>query len=157
MLATDSDVTNGPGFENPSLPTVLLEVSPLFTRFTDRDLMMRFRGGGVGHKSTRQATNFFKKDRHTLDIQNSLERTSDIVEELEEMNDLEESEKMEMLSESDVADSDEENDYGYQLGEDQSDSEEDEDDSELGNRYLGPEDDGHAVDSDMEELGYANL
>lgn len=112
--------------------------------------MMRFRGGGVGHKSTRQATNFFRKDRHTLDVQNLLDSTSDIV---EEMNDFEESEKMESSTDSDVAD--EENDYGYQLGEDQSDSE---DDSELGDGDLGPEDDGRrAVDSDMEELRYAEL
>jgi hypothetical protein len=124
-------------------------------RFADRDLMMRFRGGGVGHKTTRQATNFFKKDRHTSDVQNSMEPTSDIVEELEEMNDSEESEKMEGSSESDVED-----DYGYQLGEDQSDSEEEkssEDDLEFEDGDLGPEDDGRAVDSDMEELGYAEL
>jgi len=30
--------------------------------------MMRFRGGGVGHKSTREATDFFKKDRDHLDV-----------------------------------------------------------------------------------------
>jgi hypothetical protein len=29
--------------------------------------MMRFRGGGVGHKSTREATDFFKNDRDPLD------------------------------------------------------------------------------------------
>ena len=40
-----------------------------------------FRGGGVGCKSTRHATNFFKKDR----------------------NDSEESEKVEMSSEVDIA------------------------------------------------------
>jgi hypothetical protein len=31
--------------------------------------MMRFRGGGVGHKSTREATDFFKNDRDRLDKQ----------------------------------------------------------------------------------------
>ena len=31
-------------------------------------MFMRFRGGGVGHKSTREATDFFKNDRHQLDI-----------------------------------------------------------------------------------------
>jgi hypothetical protein len=55
-----------------------------------------------------------------------------------------------------------EDDYGYQLGEDQSDGEEEEksneDDSELGDGDLEPEDDGRAVvDSDMKELGYAEL
>jgi len=29
---------------------------------------MRFRGGGVGHKSTREATNLFKMDRDRLDV-----------------------------------------------------------------------------------------
>ena len=118
---------------------------------------MRFRGGGVGHKSTRQATDFFKKDRHTLDVRNS---SSDIVEDLEEMEDLEESENMESSLESDITDQEE--DYGYQFGEDWSDSEEeksseDSDDSEFGDGDLGPEDDRHAVDLDMEELGYAEL
>jgi hypothetical protein len=74
---------------------------------------MRFHGGGVGHKSTRQATNFFKKDCHASDLQDSLERRS-----------------------------------GLGCGEHE---------SELGNEDFGPEDDGRAVDSDMEELGYADL
>ena len=30
-------------------------------------MVMRFRGGGVGHKSTRDATDFFKTDRDLLD------------------------------------------------------------------------------------------
>ena len=126
---------------------------PLF-RFADRDLMMRFRGGGVGHKSTRQATDFFKKDRHTSDVQ---KQKSDVVEIFEEMNEELENEKMEGLSESDGAD-----DYGYELGDqNQSESEEksieDESDSEMRDGDLGPEDDGCGVNSDMEELGYAEL
>ena len=52
--------------------------------------MMRFRGGGVGHKSTQQATNFFKKDRHRLDVQNSRNSRLDVEEELEDRNDSEE-------------------------------------------------------------------
>jgi hypothetical protein len=32
-------------------------------------MFMRFRGGGVGHRSTRHATNFFKGDRDILDIE----------------------------------------------------------------------------------------
>jgi hypothetical protein len=115
--------------------------------------MMRFRGGGVGHKSTRQATDFFKKDRHTLDGQKT---KSDTFEEMNDGVELE-NEKMEGLAESDGAD-----DYGYELGENQSESEdekssEDESDSEMRDGDLGPEDDGCAVDSDMEELGYAEL
>jgi hypothetical protein len=37
-------------------------------RFVDRDTIMRFRGGGVGHMSTRAATDFFKHDRDILDM-----------------------------------------------------------------------------------------
>ena len=120
---------------------------------------MRFRGGGVGHKSTRQATDFFKKDRHVSDVQNSLESTTThIVEEPIEMNDSNDSEEMVMSSDSDVGD--EENDYGYKLGGDESDSEDEkssENDSELGDGDLGAEDYGHAVDLDIEDLGYAEM
>ena len=127
-------------------------------RFVDHDLMMCFHGGGVGHKSTRVATNFFKKDHHISDMDNSLKQTSDVVENKSEM---EESDKMEILSDSDVTQGEEsEDDYGYQLGEDQSDIEVEksgDDDLETGDRDLGPEDDGHALDTDMEELGYAEL
>ena len=144
-----------------------VQVLPLYTkvlkflhrlRFADRDLMMRFRGSGVGHKSTRQATDFFKKDRHVLDMENSLESRKDIVEELVETNDSNESVNMVVSSDSEVGD--EEDDYGYQLGEDHSDSEEEkgsDDDSELGEEDFGLEDNGLAVDSDMEDLGYAEL
>jgi hypothetical protein len=37
------------------------------SRFVDRDMLMRFRGGGVGHKSTRSTTDQFLMDRDTLD------------------------------------------------------------------------------------------
>jgi hypothetical protein len=112
-------------------------------RFVDRDLMMRFRGGGVGHKSTRQATDFFKKDRHTSDVQKRSEPASDIEEEIDEQ--IEE-----------LAVGDEEDDYGYQLGEEQY-SEGDKSEDELEDGDFGPEDDGGVVDSDMEEFGYAEL
>ncbi|KAF6741116.1 hypothetical protein DFP72DRAFT_834947 [Ephemerocybe angulata] len=36
--------------------------------FVDRDMFMRYRGGGVGHKSTRRATDFFLNDRDKLDL-----------------------------------------------------------------------------------------
>ncbi|KAF9470573.1 hypothetical protein BDN70DRAFT_821197, partial [Pholiota conissans] len=35
--------------------------------FVDRDMLMRYRGGGVGHKSTRTATDAFLQDRDELD------------------------------------------------------------------------------------------
>ncbi|KAJ3557384.1 hypothetical protein NP233_g11755 [Leucocoprinus birnbaumii] len=39
--------------------------------FPDRDIVMRFRGGGVGHKSTRHATNYFLEDRDSQDYPTS--------------------------------------------------------------------------------------
>lgn len=35
--------------------------------FVDRDMMMRYRGGGVGHTSIRDATDWFLNDRDNLD------------------------------------------------------------------------------------------
>jgi hypothetical protein len=117
--------------------------------------MMRFRGGGIGHKSTREATNLFKKDRDQLD---TLARSAvGNVEDDEVMSE----EELELeLDEEDDGDEDED-DYGYAnsqsdedevegLGDDENEDDEDKND-------FGPEDDGGAVDPDMDELGYADL
>jgi len=54
-----------------------------------------------------------------------------------------------------AAQSDEEEDYGYQLREDSDDENSQEDDGEeLDDEDFGPEDDGGAGDPDMEALGY---
>jgi hypothetical protein len=82
----------------------------IMTRFSDRDLVMRFRGGGVGHKSTRDATDFFKNDRDPLDLKVSVSDSESEEEEIS--NPVEEIEPDENLG-----DSDEECDYGYNLGE----------------------------------------
>ena len=49
---------------------------------------MRYRGGGVGHNSTREATDFFKMDCHRLDIdrRNNLEDNMDTDEDNVELN-----------------------------------------------------------------------
>ena len=47
-------------------------------RFSDQDLMMRFRGRGVGHKSSQEASNFFKKDRDRLDVMEPHEQNDDL-------------------------------------------------------------------------------
>ena len=87
-------------------------------RFVDRDLMMCLHGGGVGHKSMQVATIFFKKYPHISDMNNLLKQTSDVIENESEMK------ESDNLSDSDVAQGEElEDDYGYQLGEDQSDIE----------------------------------
>ena len=130
---------------------VFSELTMTPNRFADRDLMMRFRGGGVGHKSTRAATDFFKSDRDRLDVQ---QKSS--TDEEEEVN--EETVMVEAGLEGYAAQSDEEEDYGYRLGEDSDDENSQEDDGEeLDDEDFGPEDDGGAGDPDMEALGYAEL
>jgi hypothetical protein len=43
-------------------------------------MFMRYRGGGVGHSSTREATNKFLHDRDRLDVPNGHEGVEDDVE-----------------------------------------------------------------------------
>jgi hypothetical protein len=117
---------------------------------------MRFRGGGVGHKSTREATNFFKKDRDCLDVEVML----DIDDVAIELDGDDEPENDEIVDE-DTVNQQEEDDYGYTKeysdkdgdgdGEGAQDEEVDTDED------LGPEDDGGAVDPFMDELGYADM
>ena len=69
--------------------------------------MMRFRGGGVGHKSTREATDLFRKDRDRLDMQ-----PNTVAIELSD-NEVQENAR-EVIYESGAENvSDEEQDYGY--------------------------------------------
>ena len=113
--------------------------------------MMRFRGGGVGHKSTRDATNFFKNDRDPLDLMDSTSVSELEVEEIEEPDD-------EIRDE--MNDSEEERDYGYNLGENSgSESDPDELDSELefDEEDFGAEGDFGGIDKDMVALGYSEL
>jgi hypothetical protein len=117
----------------------------VLNRFSDRDLMMRFRGGGVGHKSTREATDFFKNDRDGLD---KLAVDDD--------GEMESEEELELEHE---IDEDEEDDYGYTGLESDTDSlsEQEAAGDDDDNEYFGPEDNGGAVDPDMDALGYADL
>ena len=117
--------------------------------------MMRFRGGGVGHKSTRDATNFFKNDRDPSDL--TPVSDSESGEEIEEQVDSGEirndgTNDSETLSDSEVED------YGYNLGEN-SESESDLDKSveELEEEDFGPEGDGGRIDEDIVALGYSEL
>ena len=121
---------------------------------------MRFRGGGVGHKSTREATNLFKMDRDRLDIGATLD-SDDCDMAIEFDDDSDEPENNEIVNE-DTVDQEEEDDYGYMKEDSDSDDTEiaevDYDDEEGDtDEDLGPEDDGGAVDPFMEELGYADL
>jgi hypothetical protein len=117
---------------------------------------MRFRGGGVGHKSTREATNFFKMDRDRLDIGATLDDDCDVAIEFDDDEELESDE----IVDEETVDQQQEDNYGYtkedsdsddaeraEVGYEESDTDED----------LGPEDDGGAVDPFMDELGYADM
>jgi hypothetical protein len=122
--------------------------------------MMRFQGGGVGHKSTREATNLFKMDRDRLDISATLD-SDDCDMAIEFDDDSDEPENNEIVNE-DTVDQEEEDDYGYMKEDSDSDDTEiaevDYDDEEGDtDEDLGPEDDGGAVDPFMDELGYADL
>jgi hypothetical protein len=112
--------------------------------------MMRFRGGGVGHKSTREASNFFKKDRDRLDMPGLTEPDKQVDAEME--GDFEE-----LADEVDHHhDEDEEEDFGYVREE--SDVSEGELAAEDEDVDFGPEDDGVLdPDQDMGELGYGDL
>ena len=92
---------------------------------------MRFRGGGVGHRSTREATDHFKTDRDKLDI---LQTEGVVGKGLEE--------RVENL---DIPTVDEEGDYGYTREE--SDTNEDE----------GPEEGATESDLDDTDSGYGDL
>jgi hypothetical protein len=124
---------------------------------------MRFRGGGVGHKSTREATNLFKMDRDQLDICATLDSDSDDCDMAIEIDDDDEPENNEVVDE-DTVDQQEEDDYGYMKEDSDSDLDDTERaevgcDNEEGDtdEDLGPEDDGGAVDPFMDELGYADM
>jgi hypothetical protein len=136
------------------LPTNIFALPNTYCRFSDRDLMMRFRGGGVGHKSTREATDFFRKDRDRLDMAQSNIPASE--------NNEDGPVKQEDLEMEDDIDEDEEEDFGYIRDESEESEGEPEPEVELAAQDedddFGPEDDGGVIDPDMMgELGYSSL
>jgi hypothetical protein len=90
--------------------------------------MMRFRGGGVGHKSTREATDFFRSDRDRLDKETVT--AAQIDEDDDDAGYCSGTENLE----------DEEEDYGYIQDDTDSQSE-----------------DENGVDDILETFGYADL
>ena len=121
---------------------------------------MRFRGGGVGHKSTREATDFFKDDRDVLDASREApeEPVIEVVTETLEENG-EDDEDEGSIDEEEGGDKDEEDDFG--IAREQAvyseDSEDEESEEEVIEEDFGPEGDGTGQDPDMEALGYDQL
>lgn len=139
--------------------------------------MMRFRGGGVGHKSTREVTNQFLVDRDPMDIRFGQQLESEDLEHGNSMadSDFNSEEEEDLALESiteDNSDSDsedletrEEEDYGYIVYDSDSDLEpgidlDANDDLEYTNLQgldsLGAED-GVDVADPVEDLGFAEL
>ena len=121
--------------------------------------MKRFRGGGVGHASTREATDFkfFKQDRDSRDAKRVLEEDD------EDYRDGEQTQYESALPTRSRADRDEEEeDYGYNRGEfsdmdDELEEEKAEEDRDYLDDEFGPEDDGGEVDEFMDSFGYGEM
>ena len=97
------------------------------------------------------ATNFFKSDFDHLDAPQPEMISTDEEEGVNE-------ETIMVEAGVSAAQSDEEEDYGYQLGGDSGDKDSQEGDKEeLDDEDFGPEDNGGAEDPDMEALSYAEL
>ncbi|KAG6838202.1 hypothetical protein C0991_001091 [Blastosporella zonata] len=129
-------------------------------------MLMRFRGGGVGHKSTREATNKLLTDRHRTN-QSSDRRQTQIVEADGEEAEDEPPELHQHVHSNDNEPllSEEEEDYGYDDPMNQhivlSDLEENSDDdgewSDVDDDALGPEDGNEGAEDIEGILGYAEL
>jgi hypothetical protein len=144
--------------------------------------MMRFRGGGVGHSSTRAATDTFKNDRDKLDIVShqarKVQRTHSDMEEGDSLpedalppeNALPPEDALPVADDDGIfldgerdmeGDVDEEGqlseselvDYGYEQKIDSEEEEEEEEDND--DRESGEEDDTTTID-ELATLGYAD-
>ena len=125
---------------------------------------MRFRGGGVGHKSTREATDQFLQDRDAFDLINDEPPEMELDSDLEHEDGDEEGNSSaggdENQEEWMDEDDEEEDDYGYG-GLSEEDSGEDTDNSDADeldevDDELGPKD-GEGAENEIEVLGYSNL
>ena len=119
-------------------------------------MIMRFRGDGVGHTSTRAATNVFKGDRDILDMKfphDALPATesTNVEEQDEDMDITAEDLEGEMDEDGDLSES-EVVDYGY--GPEGDSGEDDEVEEEQEDGEVGEEDDMTIDELDM--LGYAD-
>jgi hypothetical protein len=131
-------------------------------------MMMRFRGGGVGHKAFRKATDTFLRDRDPLDlvpraapIEGHVDKEVDVgmnVNDEEHMANIDEDLENDGGGDGDDDGSDSENSRGH--GENKSSEEEyygsDKDGKELDSNELGAED-GEGEEKEYELLRYGNL
>ena len=147
--------------------SVFLSITVLYsyvvsTRFVDRDMLMRFRGGGVGHKSTCNATNHFLGDRFSGDLVHVSDGDID-GEPANADNEMLQDKLPENDNDLEEVIVDEELDYGYEnpFEEQDVDFKEEEIGEEMIDEWedldiLGPED-GEEPNNDVENLGFADL
>ena len=137
-------------------------------------MMMRFRGGGVGHTSTREATDWFLKDRDKLDMASEMadEGSDEDGERFEDENNeaegwvkgdgldgvaVDEVEDVDGDEDVDEDEIDEELDYGYALDEEVAEeSEEEYHSDDLVDDALGAED-GEEAEDELYNLGFGTL
>ncbi|KAG6849498.1 hypothetical protein C0991_011473, partial [Blastosporella zonata] len=120
--------------------------------FVDRDMIMQFRSGGVGHKSLRDATNAFISDRHPSDQCHDRATTPDNASDDNE----------EAAAQLNGVTFEEEEDYGYndpmgQETDEENDVDVDEWDKGVELDILGPEDGDEGTQSMEDHLGYAEF
>ena len=120
-------------------------------------MFMRYRGGGIGHTSTREATNRFLLDHDQLDMADGVDIDSDAEEDVHVQADVG------CVSGGDNVDGgngigdgkeDDYCDYGYESHAD--DDENSEDDKDFADDSLGPED-GEGEGDETYLLGFAVL
>ena len=113
--------------------------------------MKRFQGGGVGHASTRKATDFFKQDRDSHNTKRVLD---------EENEDYSQTQcEATVPNQTRAERDDEEEDYGYNRGQFSDMEEEEEEEEECSDEEFGPEDDGGEVNElqVIDNLGYGEM
>jgi hypothetical protein len=131
----------------------------IVSRFVDWDMLMRFCGGGVGHKSTWSATDQFLTDRDTLDKEYAAgqQEKDESLEECEVDGPSDDDSKPNEpdgdveSTDSDSYGSDEEYDYGYarRVSDDESEEE--------NNGEVDIDEDGEGGWEDIDGLGFGDL
>ena len=125
---------------------------------------MRFRGGGIGHKSTHEATDWFLQDRNVLDLTDNEASEMDSGSDLDPEDNGEDG-NLSVSGDEDQEDwmdkeEEEEDDYGYGgLSVEDSGEETDSSDADAPDEVddeLGLED-GEGIENEIEILGYSNF
>ena len=124
-------------------------------RFADHDMVMHFRGGGVGHKVTRAATDTFKKDRDKLDSERQRDNQPEIPVEQNEMT--EEQADEQGFPEADDCNEEVEEEMEAEEEEDEEGEGEDEDEDGEEGKEGNDDDDEDGEEDEVEQLGYAEL